>query len=136
MKRQKAKGKRQNGFTLLEVGVAMSIVGLGVVTLLEIFSLGLRFETRSSAKTEAIAYGRQAMDEILIRREVPEEGEEGSFGERHRWRLEVQSLQGETPLFSPTGWELKEMTLRMSYRDGEREKQVEMKTLRLVKKSP
>ena len=41
------------GFTLLEVVVAMAIVGLGVVALLEIFSLGLRLETRSAARTEA-----------------------------------------------------------------------------------
>ncbi len=51
------------GFTLLEVVVAMTIVGLGVVTLLEIFSLGLRLEARSSVRTAGISYGRQALDE-------------------------------------------------------------------------
>ena len=34
-------GKSCLGFTLLEVLVALTIVGLGVVTLLQIFSLGL-----------------------------------------------------------------------------------------------
>ncbi len=131
---QNSRLKTQNGFTLLEVVVAMAIVGLGVVTLLEIFSLGLRLATRSSTKTEAIVYSRQVMDEVLIRREIQEGGEEGSLGEGHRWSLQVEPLREESE-FLPSGWELKEITLQMQYREGEREKEVEMRTLRLVKKS-
>ena len=50
------------GFTLLEVVVAMTIVGLGVVTLLEIFSMGLRLGTRSTYRTDAVVQGRRIMD--------------------------------------------------------------------------
>ncbi len=137
MRIQNPKSKIENGFTLLEVVVAMAIVGLGVVTLLEIFSLGLRLGTRSFARTEAIAYSQQVMDEVLIRRRVREGVEEGSYGEKHRWRLQVEPSQKETQLLFSTGWELKEITLQMRYRDGERERRVEMRTLRLLqKKSP
>lgn len=123
----------QKGFTLLEVVVAMAIVGLGVMTLLEIFSLGLRLGARSSERSEAISYGRQAIDGVLIRQRIQEGREEGSFGEGHRWRLQVQPFQGEDRLGS-TGWELKEINLQMQYREGGREQQLELKTLRLVKK--
>ncbi len=47
MKLRNSKFEIRNGFTLLEVVVAMSIVALGVVTLFEIFSLGLRLGARS-----------------------------------------------------------------------------------------
>lgn len=127
--------KTCTGFTLLEVVVAMAIVGLGVVTLLEMFSLGLRLGARSFERTEAIAHGRQVMDEVLIRRSVPEGREEGSFGGRHRWRLQVGPFRDETKPLPSGGWELKEIMMEMRYRDGERERQVEMKSLRLVKKS-
>ena len=133
MKTQKSKVITQNGFTLIEVVVAMSIVGLGVVTLFEIFSVGLRLGARSSERTEATAYSRQAIDKVLIRREVRERGEEGSLGGRYRWRLEVQPFQQDAQS-SSTGWDLKEMTLQLRYREGEREKEMELKTLRLVKK--
>ena len=133
MKSQISNIKYQKGFTLLEVVVAMAIVGLGVVTLIEIFSLGLRLVARSSEKATAITYGRQVMDEVLIRRGVQEGGEEGSFGEKHRWRLQVKPLKGESKLLSSTAWELNEITLQMRYQDGEREKQLELRTLRLVK---
>jgi hypothetical protein len=44
----------------------MTIVGIGVVTLLELFSMGLRAGSRSAVATEAMTHGRLAMDEILF----------------------------------------------------------------------
>ncbi|MFQ5850844.1 MAG: prepilin-type N-terminal cleavage/methylation domain-containing protein [Candidatus Binatia bacterium] len=122
----------QNGFTLLEVVVAMAIVGLGVVTLLEIFSLGLRLGANSSERTEAVSYARQVMDEVLIRGGVGEGKEKGSFGERYRWILQVAPFQEESELLLSTGWGLKEVTLQMGSRYGD-VWQVRMKTLRLVR---
>lgn len=130
---QSANCKVQNGFTLLEVVVALSIVALGVVTVLQIFSTGLRLGTRSFDRTEATSYGRQVLDEFLLHREVRDGSEEGAYGGRHRWRLQVYPVREEVQQ-SSTGWELKEVTLELRYWDGAREKQVETKTLRLVKK--
>jgi len=56
-------GNSAKGFTLLEVVVAMTIVGLGIVTLLQIFSLGLRLGARSTVRTEVVTDGRQVMDD-------------------------------------------------------------------------
>ena len=58
-------GRQSPGFTLLEVLIAMTIVGLGVVTLLQIFSLGLRLQSRSTSQSEAVAHGTRVMDEML-----------------------------------------------------------------------
>lgn len=125
--------KFERGFTLLEVVVAMAIVGLGVVTLFEIFSAGLRLETRSSERTEATAYSRQAIDWLLIRRELGDGGQQGSMGERYRWSFKVLPFHEDAQL-SSAGWDLKEIALQMRYREGGREKETELKTLRLVKK--
>jgi prepilin-type N-terminal cleavage/methylation domain-containing protein len=133
MRSQTSNLKSQTGFTLLEVVVSLAIVGLGVVTLFEVFSLGLLLVTRSAERSEAITYGRQAMDGVLIRWGVKDGEEEGTFGQRHRWRLQVKPFQDETQLSTP-GWELKEMALEVWYQEVERRKKVEMKTLRLVKK--
>ena len=127
------KSKIQNGFTLLEVVVAMAIVGLGVVTLLEVFSLGLRLATSSAARTDAVAYSRQVMDGVLIRKSLDPRGDAGSFGRNHRWQIDLRHLRDDTQL-APIGWDVTEITLVMRYRDGERDKQLEMKTLRLLKK--
>ena len=133
MKTQNLKLKTCTGFTLLEVVVAMAIVGLGVVTLFEIFSSGLRLGTKSSERTQAIAYSRQAIDEFLTRRTVNEGVGEGTIGDRYHWKIEIAPFQ-EGKQLSSTGWDLKEMTLQLRYREGEREREMELKTLRLVKK--
>ncbi|HEV8344346.1 MAG TPA: prepilin-type N-terminal cleavage/methylation domain-containing protein [Candidatus Binatia bacterium] len=134
MRFQNSNFKSPAGFTLLEVVVAMTIVGLGVVTLLEIFSLGLRLSARSSDRTEAMSHSRSVMDGLLIRRKMSEGGEEGPFGDKGRWRLQVKSFRDDTQLLSPQGWELKEITLEVPYSGESRNKQLELKTLRLFRK--
>jgi prepilin-type N-terminal cleavage/methylation domain-containing protein len=124
------------GFTLLEVVVAMTIVGIGVVTLLEIFSLGLRLESRSSAATEVMAYGRQAMDEILLRRKIEEGAQQGVLNDQTRWRLGIEPVR-EPPetLALSSAWELKEITLDMRVTEAGRDRPVELRTYRLVRKN-
>ena len=124
------------GFTLLEVVVAMAIVGLGVVTLLELFSLNLRLEARSAERTEATAYGRQLMDEVLIRREINEGRGNRSSNKNGRWNLTVEPSQEEPDSLSASQWDLEEITLDWVYGDGngKRGVQMQMKTLRLLRK--
>jgi prepilin-type N-terminal cleavage/methylation domain-containing protein len=123
------------GFTLLEVVVAMTIVGIGVVTLLEIFSSGLRLGSRSSAETEAMTYGRQAMDEILLRQKIEEGAQQGSLNERTRWKLGIEPVRESSDTLSlSSAWELKEITLDMRVTDAGRDRTVELRTYRLVRK--
>ena len=123
------------GFTLLEVVVAMTIVGIGVVTLLEIFSSGLRLGSRSSAATEAMTYGRQAMDEILLRQKIEEGAQQGSLNERTRWKLGIEPVRESSDTLSlSSAWELKEITLDMRVTDAGRDRTVELRTYRLVRK--
>jgi general secretion pathway protein I len=123
------------GFTLLEVIVAMTIVGIGVVTLLEIFSTGLRLGSRSTSATEAMTYGRQAMDTILLRRKIDEGALQGSLNERTRWKLGIEPVREPTDSLSlSSAWELTEVTLDVRVTDGGRERPVELRTYRLVRK--
>ena len=123
------------GFTLLEVVVAMTIVGIGVVTLLEIFSSGLRLGSRSSAATEAMTYGRQAMDEILLRQKIEEGAQQGSLNERTRWKLGIEPVREPSDTLSlSSAWELKEITLDMRVTDAGRDRTVELRTYRLVRR--
>ncbi len=124
-----------SGFTLIEVVVAMTIVGLGVVTLLEIFSLGLRLGAKSTIRTEIISSGRQVMDGFLARGDAAEGAEEGSFDPRSRWKLRVQPVrQTSDQLTLSSDWELREVALEIIVTDTGRESRAELKTLRLVKK--
>ena len=130
------KVNRRGGFTLLEIIVAMAIFGLGVVTLLQIFSLGLRLGARSSVETESMAYGRLVMDEILARRNIDEGASQGNFQDRGRWQLLIQNVNDpERTLSLGAGWELKRVSVAMHLRDAGKEREVELMTLRLVRKT-
>lgn len=125
----------KSGFTLLEVLVAMTIVGLGVVTLLQIFSLGLRLGSRSNVQTEATAQGARVMDELLARPQLRDGLESGMVAPASRWRSQIQTRRDATPSLNlGSNWELKEVGLEMTLPDGDRERRVELKTLRLVRK--
>jgi prepilin-type N-terminal cleavage/methylation domain-containing protein len=129
-------GKWPEGFTLLEVLVAMTIVGLGVVTLLQIFSLGLRLQARSTVRTEAIVQGARVMDELLARKRLGEGSERGKLAPDGHWTSQVQVTRDASSSLSLSGnWEIKEVALEMVVPDGARERRMELKTLRLSKKA-
>ena len=125
--------KLETGFTLLEIVVAMAIVGVGVVTVLQVFSLGLRLAGASSARTEAVAYSREAVDAFLIRKSFNGRGDAGNFGRTLRWQIDVDPIRDESQ-DAPPNWEVSEITVTLRYPDAERDKLLQMKTLRVVKK--
>jgi prepilin-type N-terminal cleavage/methylation domain-containing protein len=126
--------RSSRGFTLLEIVVAMTIVGLGVVTLLEVFSSGLRLGARSQDRTEVITQGRQVMDQFLAGRTLAEGTEQGIIGENGRWKLQVQPVRSAEELSLGNDWELKEIALDIIVPESSSERRVELRTLRLVKK--
>lgn len=123
----------ETGFTLIEVVIAMAIVGLGIVAVLEIFSLGLRLATTSSARTEAVAYSREAVDAFLVRRSFDGGGDSGGFGRALSWQIDVDSIRDDSQ-DAPANWQVSEITLTLRYPEADRGKQLQMKTLRIVKK--
>ncbi len=126
--------RTDRGFTLLEVLVAMTIVGLGVVTLLQIFSLGLRLQSRSTLSTEAVSYGARVMDELLARKKLLDGSESGTVGRAGRWKSQVQALRDSAPSLALSNrWELQEVALEMTVTDGGQDRRVELKTFRLMK---
>jgi prepilin-type N-terminal cleavage/methylation domain-containing protein len=123
------------GFTLLEVLVALTILGLGVVTLLQIFSLGLRLGARSTARTEFAADGARVMDELLARKKLTTASANSMLGSDLRWRSRIQPVKDAPSSLGLTNkWELTEVTVELSPSSGGRERIAALKTFRLAKK--
>ncbi len=120
---------------MLEVLVAMTIVGLGVVTLLQIFSLGLRLQARSTVRTEAVLQGARVMDELLARKRLGEGSDEANspltdVGARKFRRCAMHRPRSVCPAIGSS----RKLLLEMVVLDGESERRMELKTLRLAKK--
>jgi hypothetical protein len=83
-----------------------------------------------------MAYGRLVMDAVLARRNLEAGADQGNFQARGRWQLRIQPLhEPERTLSLGADWELREVSVVMRLMEGGRERQVELKTLRLVRKS-
>jgi prepilin-type N-terminal cleavage/methylation domain-containing protein len=78
------------GFTLLEIAVALAILGVGVVTCLEIFSASLRIQDRASRETRAVLAGRAAMDALLFQPEISVHSECRASAEGYKTCVEVR----------------------------------------------
>ncbi len=75
----------RRGFTLLEVVIAMAILGVGMAALAALFSGSLRLAGGARDTSAAAVYASQRMEEALLAPD-PAEGEEwGPFGEKFRW---------------------------------------------------
>jgi len=61
---------RRAGFSLLEVAVALAILGIGVVTCLQIFAGSLRLQTRASRDARVVLHARAAMDALIFEPEL------------------------------------------------------------------
>ena len=113
----------------------MTILGLGVVTLMQIFSQGLQLGARSTARTETIASGARVMDELLARRTISDGSQNGKLGASGRWHAQVQAVRDPSPsLDLSSNWELKEVALEVTVTESGIERRVDLKTLRLSKK--
>ncbi len=65
MRRKDFKTHRR-GFTLLEVMVALAIMGMGLVLVMQLFAGGLRSVKVSEEYTMALLYARQKMEEAVF----------------------------------------------------------------------
>ena len=70
---------RQRGFTLLEVLVAFAILSLAVVSMIQLFSQGLRLLKVSGDYQQAVLLADQKAREVETVREGVEAGREGDF---------------------------------------------------------
>ena len=123
------------GFTLLEIAVALAILGVGVVTCLQIFSGSLRLQDSASRESRAVLHARAAMDALLFQPELADHTEERTTGEGFRTRILVRHAgveegvkKADLDLVSDVA--LRYLEVDVTWRDGSGAKTYTLKSLR------
>ena len=79
------------GFTLIEVVIALAILGIGLTVIMELFSGGLRLARTSEEYTKAMNFARMKMEEITSQQKIEEGSDEGKCDdETFRWQVEIK----------------------------------------------
>jgi general secretion pathway protein I len=130
------KGGQQRGFTLVEVVVAMAVLGISLVLIIELFSGGLRLARASEEYTIAGQLARQKMEEITLNNQFKEGVEEGEFDVTYRWQVEMKKI--DLLLFSKeTDYEppidLYQIQVRIIWKSGSKERITRIETFKAVK---
>ncbi len=129
---------RDEGFTLLEILVALAILGIALTLVLELFAGGLRLLGRSEESLRAAQLAAQKMEEVLMRQEAVtgERVEQGVFPDGTRWQVRVAPVPSPdaTNLSAAVPWDLHEYAVRVTWSSGLRERSYDLYTTRLLQK--
>jgi len=127
---------KKKGFTLIEVVVAMAILGVGIAVIIELFSGGLRLVRTSGEYTQAVNYGRVKMEEMTVKPTLNEGTEEGEFDGIYRWQVDVKRMdllpaKIETDFKPPV--ELYQVKIHVLWKSGLRERSTMLETYRTIR---
>jgi len=113
-------GRDDSGFTLLEVLVAIAILGLSLVTLFELFAGSLKMARVSGDYLKATLLAQKKMNDLRLVAYAPDaENETGIFKEEpdYRWSVAVEPYATEFDR-SPDKKELEKVTVTVAWKSG------------------
>ena len=125
--------KTANGFALVEILVAISILAISLVVIFQLFSGGLKSRQLSERYARGVFYAREKMTEVLILPELVEGETQGEFKDAYRWQSAVTRIVPDDDEKEPPV-DLMKIHVRVTWREGEKEKFFTIETLKVVKK--
>jgi Tfp pilus assembly protein PilV len=122
---------------LIEIAVAMAILGIGVVTLQQIYQGSLRLQNRAARQSLAVLHARMAMDELLAKPDVAASGPncKTDAGFQTCWRTQLAGPEDgaeekrELDL-EETDLRLYRLEVAVTWQDGAGDKTYTLQTLR------
>jgi len=128
----------QQGFTLLEVLVAVMILAISVTAILSQFSVGMEAGGRARDITEAVLHAKEKLEELKAFVETDQAGQSGAFDDGYTWQTQVsleelpQKEAGENE--NLLSFELLKLTVIVRWGTAGQERRMELSTFKAVKK--
>lgn len=121
----------QQGFSLLEILIAFSILALSLGVLLNIFSGGLRRAVISDEYQQAITIAQSILSKAGIEEELQDGESQGKALDKYQWTQTIQSFTEDGMEPETTGIYPYQVTLTVEWEAGENNRHVELATLKL-----
>ena len=125
------KKKSEDGFSLLEVIVALAIMAMGFVTVLQLFSGSIRSVGMSEQYLKATTLAQSKMGELEMNNYRVSEFE-GTFAneENYRWQLDISPYITELNSVE-NNIQLSEVLLKVFWSDSNKVRNVELSTIKV-----
>ena len=126
---------RQQGFSLLEILIAFSILAFSLTILLNIFSSGLRRAIVSEEYQQAVIIAQSKLAAAGVEEALVNGTQEGDVEEKYFWQVQAQSfdldamgLDGDKQNVMPY-----QVTVVVEWLAGKSNRQLELTTIKLTK---
>jgi general secretion pathway protein I len=126
------RSRNSRGFTLLEVLVALSLLGIAVTVILQLFSADLRAISASEAYVNGALEAETKLREILESKELTEKSWSGVTENGYRFEASVATVLPERT--DTLQVRLLEITVAVYWTQGTGEKSSRLKTLKVIPK--
>lgn len=120
--------RSSSGFTLLEVIIALAIMGVGFALAMELLATGTRSAKVSEGYTLAVLLARQKMAAMLATPALKGSTEHGEFDGGLSWASEILPLEQDEALPA----QLYQVRVRVAWPSRRGEKSVDLYTLRMA----
>jgi prepilin-type N-terminal cleavage/methylation domain-containing protein len=130
--------KRESGFTLLEVLIALTIMAVGVALTLSLISGSLRNVRKVRTNMHLVERAQSVMETVLLDRDITGAGTRGNaFEDGVRWNLQVTEVEMPPPTALPPGISLqfqvpKVLSYEVAVTAPDSQAEYRLKTLKLV----
>ncbi|MGO9379898.1 MAG: type II secretion system protein [Dissulfurispiraceae bacterium] len=124
--------KDRRGFTLLEILVAFSLIGIVLVVVMQIFSAGLRSLSISDSYVNASARAEAVMRNILEDDDFPNVTMSGSTLDGYRFNAVI--AKGYEDRTQALNVDLYQVEVTLYWNDGVRERSMSLNTLKVMEK--
>lgn len=128
----------QDGFTLLEVLIAVMIMGLSITTIMQQFSVALRAGSKTQEVTKAVLHAKEKLEELKTKKDLSESTESGDFDDGHEWETQIipytYAEEDDAESYESLHYETFQLKAIVTRHFGERASQIELTTLKTVRK--
>jgi prepilin-type N-terminal cleavage/methylation domain-containing protein len=125
--------KDRQGFTLLEIMVALVLIAIVVVSVIQLSSANLRNLATTNDQIDALIYANSKMREILDLDKIEDESWNEKDDNGYSYEITIaESMKKRTDSLAV---KMEEITLVTSWVAGKKKKQIVLKTLKVVSKA-
>jgi general secretion pathway protein I len=127
----------QQGFSLLEILIAFSILAFSLIILLNIFSSGVNNAGVAEDYNSAVQLAQSLMAKTGVESKLQVGEDRGVDGDKYHWQVAVQAFSFNPDQFdtSALSTELFKVRVTVSWGDEIHPRQVQLVTLKLVNKT-